>query len=306
MAGDTIKRRINFYLVGAYALDPKVNTLVEVDTLDEALQDIAALVASYNHPSSRYLKMNDGSEVYMAISSVTEKAVRGHIAFKRRTDLPPIESDGTYSDIPLTRNAGLAEISHFTFYPEVSVLGCEWNFYAPRVGKWCEYVERSSARVEQVNANHLITGEALDQIEQNRVAAGEITVLRDKVDVVKSLDVNLWKALRAVRRANPKALKVTVGMELGSRKKSTSLDSDWVDQIRDFLSGNADSIDAFHVRAWDDRANATRTMNLLDDVFVSYRKVKEIGASSNRVDPESMFTAIDSGFRELRERMDFG
>ena len=60
----------------------------------------------------------------------------GHI---RRTGLPLVEDRGRLADLEIPDNSGLVEVTHIVVF-EDNIIGADFNFYGPRVGRLGQYL----------------------------------------------------------------------------------------------------------------------------------------------------------------------
>jgi hypothetical protein len=302
-----IKRRINFVTVELLKLPPNDNTLMPVADSLAIFREIEALPATYPQDSttpSRYLRLREGNDILMQIDAITDQQVRGRTAYKRRTNLPPIERAGNYEALELSEDAGLAEISHFIYFPERKAMAYEFNFFAPRIGRWGEYIA-DKTEVDQVHTEYVVTEDRAEALAQlDRLSGATIRILRDGEDVLQNLSQDLVQTFRSLKEGN-NARELEVTLRLGSRKKAEELDSDWIRRLPRFLRRT----DARHVvlkaevNGRDPQLGQTIAVDMLEQMLTAVRRIETISPSSKAVPTTTMYSALESAYEEVQDRI---
>ncbi len=131
--GRSIQRGVYFYLVrnsDGSPGDPVLN-------LSRALHEVLKL---HFRPGERYLETDDGTRATCIWVHRGTFPLRLRIADVRKSDLPLIDREGRLRPLNLASDEGVAEGTHLVVFADGRV-GCEFNYYGPRIGRLSNYLE---------------------------------------------------------------------------------------------------------------------------------------------------------------------
>lgn len=297
-----ITRRIHFFRMTFSRVDTATQQLVETNDVLPIFRYIQALPASYDIEPNRYFPLYDGNDLLMQVDHIGEDKVRGQFAIKRRTKLPSIESDGQYLPLRLEARQGLAEIFHFVYYPETQLMGVEFNFFAPRIGRWQDYLTaKASHLVNMVETEIQLSGDVLRTLQRmGRKTVAVIGVHRDQVDVLEGLSGSLQRSFHELREMS-NGLELQVTMKLGTRRRDEELQMPWLRRLPQFLGirENREALSILKIFAYDEDMRKTVPVDLLEDSMVVVKRVTSLGENSRAVMSGPMYEAIEGAHTEL-------
>lgn len=306
----TVMKKIQFFNVEMLAFNARRNTLEAItDQRPVSIQimnQIGALTFSDTQPS-RYLEMDANNALFMLIDSIQEY-ICGRLIISRRNLLPEVEEQGQLTPLVIPVEAGLAEATHFVYFPAYKVLGLEFNFFGPRPSKFSEYIpNKASDFVNVINLQPILRLDVEEQL--NRM--GEISLLqieahRNAVGILNELNESLGAAFEAAANLSEAE---TVEIILRKRRHARhGFDFPFSRRrLIELLStiGSREMINKFRGETLNTRQNQNPKFDFLEDKFISSRQVTRVDEISRAIDTVSMHIAIRDAFEELRTQIVF-
>ncbi|MDH6670117.1 hypothetical protein M2277_000761 [Paenibacillus sp. LBL] len=304
-----INRKIHFFRIDLYELRQGSNSLRPHTDPYGVFDYISNLQFNGNNPLSRYLYLLSGDVHLIEMDSTsTASEIKGRFAVSRRSSLPELENQGKLTGLIIPANAGLAEITHFVFYPIAGVVGLEFNFYGPRASALKDYVLEKSRTYSNPTVHIEITPILnLDVDRQlrsigNEVSLVQIEVAKNSIGIIEQLDSNLKNAFEAAA-----SISEAETVEVILRKKKYSkrgFGFPFVKQkLNDFLTrqSNRDQIHRFKMVGEDITTEKNKAFDLLEDKMISTKSVITVDDKRRAVDSTSMYNAINEAYHELRD-----
>lgn len=307
----TITRKIHFFKIEMFEAQVSSSLFAKHSDPAKVMEYIQSLQFMDNKPRSRYMYLPNNDVCFLELDSIDAKKGRimGKMALSRRSALPELEQQGTLTSLNIPPNSGLAELTHFVYYPSKDIIGIEFNFYGPRSSVFRDYIQEKSKHyskpVHFIRLNPILN---LD-VEQTLQRIGEVNMLQIELDknslfVIEELDTNLKKAFEAAAEVTESET-----VEIVFRKKKYKREGFVFpflkSKIIDFLKndGNRESLSRFKVVGedlWAEDKKA-RGFDLLEDKLVSTKKIIAADEKGRNVDSDSMYDAIETSFLELKE-----
>ncbi|AWP26361.1 hypothetical protein [Paenibacillus sp. Cedars] len=304
-----INRKIHFFRISISELRQGSSSLHPHTDPYGVFDYISKLQFIDDDPLSRYLYLPSGDVNLIELDSTsTALEIKGRFAVSRRTSLPELEDQGVLKGLNIPANAGLAEITHFVYYPTAGVIGLEFNFYGPRATSLKDYVVEKSRTFSNPAAHIDITPILnLDVDRQVRsigdeVSLVQIEVAKNSIGITEQLDTSLKNAFEAAASVSEAE---TVEVILRKKKYSKSgFGFPFVKQkLIDFLTqqSNRDQIHRFKLVGQDTTTEKNKAFDLLEDKMISTKSVITIDDKRRAVESTSMYNAINEAYHELRD-----
>ncbi|ADD02673.1 hypothetical protein TthWC1_1683 [Thermoanaerobacter thermohydrosulfuricus WC1] len=309
----TINRKIQFFYTELLVYDEETNSAYNnADVVEKVFNHINSLVYRENifDSSSRYYQVQDGNVLFVTIDSEYSKKthIYGKAIISRKTLLPELERNGKLQ--PLTKiippNSGLAETSHFIYFPEKNILGFEMNYYGPRPSQLAVYLQnKANDIIKSVILRPILNLDVEEKLEKlKEIALLSIEVRRNGVFVLQQLDENLYKAFEAAA-----SFSEAETVEIVLRKKRYVKKGFIIDQIEQFKKriinilsnqSNREQFLKFKGSAYfEDSGQYLKTFDFLEDKMIGTKKVLLIDEKSKKVDSNSAYSAIEEAYNEL-------
>jgi len=304
-----INRKIHFFRIGIFELRQGSNSLHPHTDPFGVFDHISKLIFNGNDPLSRYLYLPSGDVNLIEMdSSSTVTEIKGRFAVSRRTSLPELEDQGVLKGLNIPANAGLAEITHFIFYPIAGVIGLEFNFYGPRANSLKDYVVEKSRTYSNPAAHIEITPILnLDVDRQVRAIGDEVSLIqieiaKNSIGITEQLDKSLKSAFDSAASISDAE---TVEVILRKKKYSkTGFSFPFSKQkVIEFLTQqpNREQIHRFKLIGQDATTEKNKTFDLLEDKMISTKSVITVDDKRRAVESTSMYNAINEAYYELRD-----
>ncbi|MED0673758.1 hypothetical protein P4S95_26725 [Aneurinibacillus aneurinilyticus] len=307
----TITRKIHFFKMEMFQAQVSSSFFTKHSDPISVIEYIQNLQFMNNKPRSRYMYFPNNDVCFLEVDNIdaAKGRIMGKMALSRRSALPELEQQGTLTSLNIPPNSGLAELTHFVYYPNKDIIGIEFNFYGPRSSIFRDYIqEKSKYHSEPVHFIRLNPILNLD-VEQTLQRIGEVNMLQIELDknslfVAEELDANLKKAFEAAAEVTESET-----VEIVFRKKKYKREGFGFpflkSKIIDFLKNeqNRESLSRFKVVSedlWAEDKKA-RGFDLLEDKLVSTKKIIAADKKGRNVDSNSMYDAIETSFMELKE-----
>jgi hypothetical protein len=286
-------RRIYFYRVD----------VGRVETGDRLLFDQQRLQAVSEldfHDGSAYLETDE--RVTCAWLDSDQPRARLRVADIRRQDLPQLELGGALGPLTIQQGAGLAEQVHLAFY-ENNIVGSDFNFYGPRMSRVARYLQEK-AGIPAISFDYLIRSDVIAQLNQLQdIRLFQLRIAPSYIDEIGRLDQSVAAMFRgALALGDSGRVEVILRPVPYSREPLPS-------RIREALlalAGKRETLEAADVfktagLATDGRV---RSLDLLKDELVVEGEVHRLGDGSRALDPDSVYSAIDRAYEELRPELE--
>lgn len=293
----TVERRIFFYRVNLG--QNNAGRPVNFDPAG-ALRHIDGLPYT---PAGQYVAGPDNTSLCAWIDNGRQQPCM-RLGTIRRGGFPQVERSGVLSDLTLTADAGLAEVTHLAFFPQ-NILGAVFNFYGPRPTRLGPYL---AARVPGIPPDIAIEPLLRQDVlaELNRLGGlrlFDLKVRRSYADTVAQADASLGAAFQAAAEAGEADL-VQVVLRT-NRQRASRLRQNLRTVARNLL-GRADlreEAERFVVAGVDTHTERVVEVDLLSDKLVSVKRIVSQGGRSKALDADSAYEAITTAHQELRDEL---
>lgn len=280
------------------------NSLVEDGDLAEAI--FKRFAEATSEPSLRYHRQSDGDDHYAIAEEANfaeVKAIRGLFGVKRNKNLPQLENEsGQYEDLPLKDGEGLAELSHFVYFPKSAVIGIEYNHYAPRIGKLSGYIENKIHDCDRIDFDPIIRNDALERLTNlTEVIELTLVVAGDRVAEINKTSPPLGKIFRALKSGGPNTTQLTASWKFDGRtsdpdkRQLTKLRNGVIKIMRE---SGADKFEKGIVRGRTGDSPAIDQIDLVSEAMGFKVGVASAAGNSRVADRASVYAAIESTYRE--------
>jgi hypothetical protein len=223
---------------------------------------------------------------------------RLRVADIRRQDLPQLELGGALGPLAIDQRAGLAEQVHVTFYDN-NIAGSDFNFYGPRMSRVARYL-RGKAGIPEISFDYLVRRDIVHQLDQLQdIRLFQLRIAPSHVDEIGRLDDSVADMFRsAVAFGDPGRVEVILRPVPYSREPLSGR----VREALRALTGRRETLEAADVFKTSGRVadGRIRNLDLLKDELVAEREIRRLGDGSRALDRDSVYTAIDSAYEELR------
>jgi len=307
MAGN-VYRKVQFFRLGMQVLDVESNTLRPVQVQEgiarEIFSSINGLPFTLGDYNSRYLPY-DGNDLAMFVDEIGP-TIDGRMAIVRRALLPDVEQQGVLAPLTIPTEAGLAEVTHFVYYPQQKVIGIEFNFFGPRPSRIADYLQKkSNGLANLINLTPILRLDVEEQLERiGEVALIQLEAHNNAISIIKDLDDNLGSAFEAAGRASEAET-----IEIILRKKRYSKEGFSFPLNFDRLLGvlrrneTRELFKKLKVRAENLQSEQVENFDLLADKMIISMQVARTGPRSRAIDTTSMYKAIKQAYHELEEQI---
>ncbi|MGF9821563.1 hypothetical protein [Brevibacillus agri] len=305
----TVTRKIHFFRLELFKLQQGSSSFANISDHLALFTCINSLPFTGNNLGSRYRYLSNNDVHFMDIdtSSSTPDKIKGRFMLSRRTALPEMEQQGNLTSLNIPINGGLAEITHFIYFPSHNVLGLEFNFFGPRSTSLKEYIEEKSGRcAERVNFARIspILNKDVENTLNNigDISLIQIELAKNAINITEELDANLKRAFEAAAEVSDAET-----VELVLRKKKYARNGFPFpfskQRLVEFITkeDNRENINKFKVIGEDVTMEENKSFDLLEDKLVASKRVVSMGEKSRAVDSTSMFTAIEQAYDELSD-----
>lgn len=307
MSNQTINRKIHFFHFELFELTGDSNHFSTHTEPNTVFKEISNLELKGDHIKSRFKHYPNNDVSFLNDIQFEKNIIKGRYAISRRSSLPELETGGVLEPLKIPKNSGLAEITHFIYFPQKNILGVEFNFFGPRANSLITYLLEKSRNTnkpfEYIELNPILNQD-LDNLLQD---VGEINLLqmevaRNELSIIEELDRDLHSAFESASRVSD-----AESVEVVLRKKRYSRQGFQLpfskSGIKELLSigDNRQKINKMRVNAESHIEKSNKDFDLLEDKMITSKKVATIGQRSRSVDSESMFSKIEEAYNDLNE-----
>jgi hypothetical protein len=218
----------------------------------------------------------------------------------RRADLPLFEEDGDLSPLPISQKAGIAESIHVIFF-EDGIVGAEFNFYGPRIGRLSRYLQRQCEFCPSFTFVPLLRLDAAEALRRMRsISMLKLRIIPSYISAIESADDSLANSFRAAFQVGESE---EVELVLRPRPHSrTSLSERMLFTVRQLAERDdiKDGSKEFVVRGYDEDLGKSDTVDILKEQLQTTKKVVCVDDRTRALDATSAYTAIEEAFNDLR------
>jgi len=245
----------------------------------------------------RYLEL--GERVTSCVVDRRGTLPRIRLVNIRRSDLPEVETDGVFTPLNIGERSGLAERIHLVFFPN-HVVGSEFNFYGPRVGRLAEFLQRKcGAPIHTFDG--LIRPDVIAELDRfGELSMVNLRMRRDSIDTVRHLDESLWEALNSTENWSGAA---DVELVLRKRPHSREMLPERLLLAVRRLAGSDDvrhAAKSFRLSGRIRETGAIGVVDVLSSDLVSTKRILRAGPRLRSLDSADAYASIEDAYQELR------
>lgn len=304
---NNIMRKIHFFNFEIFELPAGSKSFERHSNPLKVFEDIAKLELKGEGDKTRFKYYSNNDVSFLIDINKTANSVKGRYALSRRSALPELEKGGVLEPLKIPPNSGLAEITHFIYYPEKNVLGVEFNFFGPRATSLSNYLKEKSRNTsnpfEFIELNPILNQD-LDKLLQDigEIHLFNMEITRNELSFIEELNEDLHSAFEsAAKVSEAESVEVILRKKKYSRKGFSLPFTKG--KLKELLSksDNRQKINKLKVVADSVSDKNAKKFDLLEDKMITSKKVATIDSRSRSVDSECMFSKIDEAFEELKE-----
>lgn len=297
-APTTVERRVFFYRVNLG--QDNAGRPVRFNAA-AAMQHIDGLPYA---PAGRYVAGPDNTSLCAWIDNGRQQPCM-RLGTIRRGGFPQVERSGVLSDLTLTADAGLAEVTHLAFFPQ-NILGAVFNFYGPRPTRLASYLlgTRVPGIPPDITIEPLLRQDVLNQFNRlGNLRLFDLKIRRSYADTVATADESLGAAFQAAAAAGEADL-VQVVLRT-NRRRTSHLAQHLATAARRLLRRHdlREEAERFVVAGVDTQTERVVEVDLLSDKLVSVKRIVSQGGRSKALDADSAYEAITTAHQELRDEL---
>jgi hypothetical protein len=285
--GSTVRRNIYFYRL-RNADGSSSNPL---ENFQRALREVCQLPF---RAGGRYLDFDAGARSFCVWVHRGALPLRIRLADIRRSDLPLIDREGRLRPLALEANEGVAEGTHVVVFAD-GYVGCEFNFYGPRLGRISSYlVEKAPDVTPGVEFDPVIYADTAAQLRQLQSAKSvSLRIPAELAAAVREADPSLGELLSttAERLGAP-----TVAIQFGPEPRSRSpIGQGALDLVRGLFQLRSIRQNAIEFTVTGlDREGRISEIDLLGGRLVAEETMIRQDSSSRAINSLSAYRAIES------------
>ncbi|WP_100406275.1 hypothetical protein [Bacillus solitudinis] len=303
---NTVNRKIHFFRIEFFESQAgSSNFRMHSDPIN-VIENITKLNFMGDHQKSRFKYYQNNDVSFLNEISTSSLGLRGKFALSRRSSLPELETEGVLKPLIIPANSGLAEITHFVYFPQKNVVGVEFNFFGPRATSLGNYLLDKSSnfnnRFEYIKIVPILNQDVDNQLsDMGEVNLFTMEVARNELALIEELDRDLYSAFDSAAKVTDEAESV----ELVLRKKKYSRGGFTLpfskEKLKSILSigDNRQKFNKLKVDAQSRSEERNKVFDLLEDKMITSKKVTTLGGRSRSVDSESMFEKIEEAYNDL-------
>jgi hypothetical protein len=253
--------------------------------------------------ASSYLDFGNGDAVRPWIDYDAAFPLRARFGRTKKTDIPKIEGEGKFRDIPLNPGEGINHLFHMVMFQK-GVVGVEFNFYAPRISTFALYIRKLLN--EKVRFVPLLSATAASRLA--RLSSISLFSVKLKSDVLKTHQMGksgLMDAIKSLESfSKPQTLQITLGVDGRGNENGLSIAA--IKQaVRSLLSrgtasDDADCLESLIVRGREDEESKTDEIDLLSETIMSRQRILSTAPGSRSLDTNSAYRAIQAAYSDCR------
>ncbi|WZP00959.1 hypothetical protein EP7_002621 [Isosphaeraceae bacterium EP7] len=252
-------------------------------------------------PPQRYQISIDGTETLCIVDRNTYPH-RIRLCNVRRSDFPHEEERGVFAPLSIAAGKGLVEPVHVVFFAD-NIVGCEFNFYGPRIGKLRTYLATKGGEFcrEITFAALLRKNASMDLNRLSSLRTFQLKIHSSFAESVKKADERLGSAFVQVREVG-EAETIEICLKPATRSVLQKLSSSLLESARKLtrMPDIREQAKIFKVAGEDEETGKQFVIDLLSDQLIAKKKILKSDPKSRAVDSESAYQAIEEAYSELR------
>ncbi len=259
----------------------------------------------------KYSEYSDGQRAFCLLEQENNGIIKGRLCSWRDSDFPFKSTIGNLEIEPLelAEDDGLVEITHFVYFPEKDILGLEYNYQGPRIGKLADHINKklNAVGVEKprfVDFTPLFDSNTLKQLDKmGEIRAISLMVPKNHLDSIKDLDANIHGALSsAMNFGELEEVELVLRPKKNGRKPILKKPKEFIGRLRKLATAEHLSkiFDELKIKAYDTSLNSYREFDLLKDKMVSEVSAVKLNDGKG-VDSADMFQKIQLSYKAKRD-----
>jgi hypothetical protein len=262
----------------------------------EVAFDVAAILAAIPKTASARYKDIDG-DVSLG-SAIDNKTVPQHFCLwnRRLRGLPQMEKNGTFREVPLEDEEGLAEKTHIIFFPN-NIIGYEYNHHGPRVSRLDGYFHDLVPQIApRFRIQTLVHPDVADRFEDlGDLFSVDLKLTRQYAEVLKSEGYSLGRALSAAAGLGGfDTIAITGSVD---RRQGHIVSNEIKKVLRKLIGSRDPGLDIFKVRG----QNSQEWLDILkDQISIEVTVEVEQSRTSRSVNSPVMYKRITDSYSKLK------
>lgn len=294
----TIERQIYFYRVDTgYDNSGKpipfnpIPTIEHVDKLDWSLK-------------GRYWKDENEKLIACWIDS-KQMPCKIRLGSIRRSDFPQVEEQGEITPLEISEKSGLLEQTYMVFL-EDNIVGCDFNFYGPRITKLPYYLADKAVGIAppELNFTPLLRQDVYEQLKEFKyLKLFNLKIRSSFADTIKDIDRSLSDAFKAAQ---------TVGEadEIELILRATGRSTGWLSEKLLDIAAKLMKLKDIHfeskkfvVSGYNQEKQKAVELDLLSDKLIIKKSILKADKRSRALNKNSAYNAIISAYNELKKEI---
>jgi len=252
----------------------------------------------------RYLDLSEGNSLCVWADS-TSDVVKLRLGMVRRSGLPEVENIGSLSPLSIPVTAGLLEPVHVVFFPNC-IVGVEFNFYGPRMSRLSSYIQNKCSTVTRPVYFDLLLRRDIQEQLQNMgdIRMFQLRLHRSYFDLAQEADNSLGAAFKAAEESSEATtIEILLRNQRYSHEPLPQKVFGWIKKLAE-LPRIREGAEVFKVRARNELTDRVEEFDLLKDQLVAVRQVLKQDERLRAIRPDSMYRAIESAYKDLKESLE--
>jgi len=294
----TIDREIYFYRVDTgYNNSNKpipfnpIPTFEHIDKLDWSL-------------NGRYWK-DDNEKIIACWVDNKQLPLKIRLGSIRRSDFPQVEEQGEITPLEISDRSGLLEQVHIVFLEE-NIVGCDFNFYGPRITKLPYYLADKAVGIAppELNFTPLLRQDVYEQLKEFKyLRLFNLKIRSSFADTIKDIDRSLSDAFKA-------AQSVGEADEIELILRATGRSTGWLSERLLEIAGKLVKLKdiqydtkKFVVSGYSKEKQKAVELDLLSDKLIIKKSILKADKRSRALNKNSAYNAIISAYNELKKEI---
>lgn len=305
-----VKRTINFFKVQlGKSIGNEMRLYQSLEDVTKIAMHAYQLINSLNFDiiaqDSRYLELTNGDRVSMYLDSNFAGKIEGRIVRCRYSLLPEIEKNGNLTSLELDEDASLAEITHFVYYYQQSIMAVEFNFYGPKSSHIGEYFRKKLGdSITMFSLTPIIENAWQELLDNNnyRLTMCHFAGTRSAASVLRKLNENLGVAFEAAATASDaECIEVVLRRRPKSRGSFSVEGFNWSNFFENNFLHREEFIKAsVGIKNEDEKL---REIDLLANKICVRKDIEIADERTRKLVSEEAYKAISSAFEECEGQL---
>ena len=220
----------------------------------------------------------------------------------RRSDFPQVEEQGEITPLEISEKSGLVEQTHIVFLEE-NIVGCDFNFYGPRITKLSYYLADMAVGIAPpiLNFNPILRRDVYEQLKQFKyLRLFHLKVRPSFADTIKDIDRSLSDAFNSAFAAgDANEIELILRASRGSKGwLSDSLLNTALKLLK--MDGIQYESKKFVVSGYDKEKQQSVELDLLSDKLIIKKSILKAEKRSRALNKNSAYNAIISAYNEFK------